>query len=41
MDLSPSNVLVNPNYMTQLIDFGESYHEKVCGRGKFYKYFRL
>lgn len=25
MDLHPSNVLVNSNYITNLIDFGESY----------------
>lgn len=33
MDISPSNILVNSNYITQLIDFGESYHKRVCGRG--------
>lgn len=33
MDLSPSNVLVNSNYIAQLIDFGESYHIKICGKG--------
>lgn len=33
MDLSPSNILVNPNYITQLIDFGESYHSKFCDKG--------
>lgn len=37
MDLSPSNVIVNPNYMTQLIDFGQSYHEKICGKGKYFQ----
>lgn len=33
MDLSPSNVLVNSNYIAQLIDFGQSYHVKICGKG--------
>lgn len=32
MDISPSNILVNPNYITQLIDFGESYHAKFCDK---------
>ncbi len=33
MDISPSNILVNSNYITQLIDFGQSYHQKLCGKG--------
>lgn len=35
MDLSPANLLVHPNLITSLIDFGESYHEKVCDRSKY------
>lgn len=30
MDLSPGNILVNQNYIPQLIDFGESYNKKIC-----------
>lgn len=33
MDLSPGNVLISSNYISRLIDFGESYHEKICGKG--------
>lgn len=32
MDLSPKNILVFPSLLAYIIDFGEAYHEKVCGK---------
>lgn len=36
MDLKPGNILIAPqNYLIKLIDFGEAYNEKICGRQYF------
>ena len=32
MDISPKNILVFPNLLAYIIDFGEAYHEEVCGK---------
>lgn len=31
MDLNPNNILVNEEYLTKLIDFGESYNHDLVG----------
>jgi len=30
MDLKPANIIINNIFDLKLIDFGESYHQKVC-----------
>jgi serine/threonine protein kinase len=30
MDFNPRNILISENYSCKLIDFGESYHRKLC-----------
>jgi serine/threonine protein kinase len=31
LDCKPSNILLYKNMLIKLIDFGESFHEEVCG----------
>ena len=35
LDLKPFNVMVGPDLVPKLIDFGDAYHRDVCGKSTF------